>query len=108
MSVPKELSSRPWPSQSTPLYGWMRIVEHDGKDEAVNQSISSSKYTINTPDQHAHGRDMSDQEPNNAPMVLQHPSVYIGHREETTGLDRNGGPNGRDEISMTTTHFLDE
>jgi hypothetical protein len=67
--------------------------------------LISSKYKINTPDQHAHGQDMPDQEPNNPPMVLQHP-MFIGH--QTTGLDRKGGPNGRDENSTTTTHILDE
>ena len=76
----------------------MRIVEHDGKDEMANQSIPSSKYMINTPDKHAHGGEISDQEPNNLPMILQHP-VYNRHREEeTTGLDRKGDPNGRDKI----------
>ena len=86
----------------------MRIMEHDGKDEMANQSTPSSKYKINTPDQYAHGRDMSDQERNHLPMVLQHP-VYTRHREEeTTGLDRKGGPNRRDKNPTTTTHVLDE
>ena len=78
----------------------MRIVEHDGKNETANQSIPPSKYMINTPDKHAHGREMPDHEPNNLPMVLQHP-VYTRHREEeTTGLDWKGGPNGRDETKI--------
>ena len=87
----------------------MRIVERDRKNETTNQSILPSEYTINTPDKHhAHGQDMSDQEPNSPPMVLQHP-VYARHREEeTTGLNRKGGPNGRDENPMTTTHVLDQ
>jgi hypothetical protein len=85
-------------------------MEHDGRDETANPSIPApSKYKINTPDQHAHSRDMSDQELNNPPMVLQHPSMHNGHREEeTTGLDRKGDPNERDENPMTTTHALDE
>ena len=44
----------------------------------------------------------------NSPMVLQYP-VHNWHREEeTTGLDRKGDLDGRDENPTTTTHLLDE
>jgi hypothetical protein len=59
----------------------MRIVEHDGKDETGNQSIRPSKYTINIPDKHAHGRDMSDQEPKIRQWFCNTPCILVIAKE---------------------------